>query len=163
MPISFDLERNRRKTIHIPQAECEWRVCFDGNAVILRCSQRKNIKRRCEPRTKPLKSASNSALQCASWEYHSHKHTARRSNNDDLRAVCFKLRVAFIYSDINSFCNIHIGSKTKKKKRFGKTKNDKLQNAQREGRCLTLARIGFANKISTPRLESAELEAGSKG
>ena len=63
MPISFDSERNRRKTIHIPQAECEWRVCFDGNAVILRCSQRKNIKRRCEPRTKPLKSASNSALQ----------------------------------------------------------------------------------------------------
>ena len=82
---------------------------------------------------------------------------------DDLRAVCFKLRVAFICSGINGFCNIHIESKTGKNKRFSKTKNDKLPNAQREGRCLTLTRIGFANKISTPRLESAELEAGSKG
>ena len=43
-------------------------------------------------------------------------------------------------------------SVAKKKKRFSKTKNDKLPDAQREGRCLTLARIGFANKISTPRL-----------
>ena len=30
----------------IPQAEYEWRVCFDGNAVILRYKQRKNIKHR---------------------------------------------------------------------------------------------------------------------
>ena len=58
---------------------------------------------------------------------------------DDLRAVCFKLRVAFICSGINGFCNIHIESKTGKNKRFSKTKNDKLPNAQREGRCLTLA------------------------
>ena len=47
---------------------------------------------------------------------------------DDLRAVCFKLRVAFICSGINGFCNIHIESKAKKKRRFGKTKNDKLNN-----------------------------------
>ena len=47
---------------------------------------------------------------------------------DDLRAVCFKFRVSFICSDINSFCNIHIGSKTKKNKGFGTIKNEKLNN-----------------------------------
>ena len=75
----------------IPQAEYEWRVCFDGNAVILRCKQRKNIKRRYEPRAKPLEPASNSALQGASWEYCYIKHNARRSNTTTFGLSIFSL------------------------------------------------------------------------
>ena len=126
------------------------------------CHFTKN-RRRKETKGTPLGTpTSNSALQCASWEYHSHKRNARRSNTTTFGLFVSNLGWRLICSGINSFRNIHIESKTKKNKRLSKTKNDKLPNVQREGRCLPLARIIFAYDIPTTRLKSAELEGGPR-
>ena len=71
---------------------------------------------------------SNSALLRRVVEILFAKPIRPKVKYDDLRAICFKLRVTFICSGTNGFCNIHIESKAKKNKRFGTIKNEKLNN-----------------------------------
>ena len=133
MPISFDLERNRRRTIQFRKRNMNGEFALTATPSFCVASNAKtsNIANRRRKGTKGF--TLGTRFQLRAFE-------ARRGNivcknitpsvkYDDLRAVCFKLRVAFICSGINSFCNIHIGSKAKKNKRFSKIKNDKLNNS----------------------------------